>query len=127
MMWPLPLPRHGVFHAFVAAEPTRADLSATPVRVRIGISDHRIYEGLVDVMVTPADRRWTELRADLSAYAGWKWSLFYKPDRITWRLVLAADATGSGPAIAVWGSPEVVTDTNSGREYAARRRQLPRP
>ena len=127
MTWPLSLPRDGVFRAFVASRPAGDPPAASAVRLRVGISDHRIYEGLSEVMLTPDDRKWTELRADLSAYAGWQWSLFYRPDRIAWRLVLAADATGAAPAIAMWASPEVLTDTESAREYATRRRQLPHP
>ncbi|MGH9371214.1 MAG: hypothetical protein ACRD15_06755, partial [Vicinamibacterales bacterium] len=60
----------------------------------------------------------------LSAYAGFKWSLFYRPDRITWRVVLATDAVGSGSPRAIWGSPEIVTDHRSAREYVTRRREL---
>ena len=121
MTWPLPLPRRGVFQAFVSIADAPPGTVAAPVRLRVGISDHRIYEGLSDVMLNPGTQQWTDLRADLSAYAGWKWSLFYRPERVTWRLVLAADATSAAPATAVWGSPEIVTDTRSAREYAARR------
>lgn len=121
---PLPLPRHGVFHAFVALADAPAGARAAPVRLRVGVSDHRIYEGLTQLILAPGGRTWMDLRADLSAYAGWKWSLFYRPDRITWRIVLAADATDNVPATVLWGSPEIVTDTKSAREYAARRQRL---
>jgi hypothetical protein len=72
----------------------------------------------------PGAREWTDLRVDLSAYAGWKWSLFYRPDRIVWRLVLAADAVDNGTATVLWGEPRVETDTESAREYVARRRRM---
>lgn len=120
----LPLPRHGVFHAFVALADGPAGTRAAAVRLRVGVSDHRIYEGLTELILVPGERTWMDLRADLSAYAGWKWSLFYRPDRVTWRVVLAADATDSVPATVLWASPEIVTDTKSAREYAARRQQL---
>jgi len=121
LVWPLPLPRRGVLRTFVAAGYAAGEARA-PIRLRVGISDHRIYEGLGQVMLTHADRGWTELRADLSAYAGWKWSLFYRPERISWRIVLSADATGGAPARALWGSPEVLTDSQSARQYSTRRR-----
>lgn len=117
----LPLPRHGVFHAFAALGEGPAP---TTVRLRVGVSDHRIYEGLTELILVPGERTWIDLRADLSAYAGWKWSLFYRPDRVTWRVVLAADATDNVPATVFWASPEIVTDTESAREYAARRHRL---
>lgn len=123
MIWPMPLPRRGSFRAFVSL----AQRTDPPVRLRIGVSDHRIYEGLADVTVPPDGGRWIELRADLSAYAGWKWSLFYRPDRVSWRIVLSADATGAAPSRAVWGSPEILADTKSALEYAARRRQFAGP
>ncbi len=121
---PLPLPRHGVFHAFVALAEAPAGAQTAAVRLRVGISDHRIYEGLTELILAPGNRKWTELRADLSAYAGWKWSLFYRPEEIIWRVVLAADATDNVPATVLWGTPEVVTDTKSAREYIARRQRL---
>jgi hypothetical protein len=121
---PLPLPRHGVLHAFVALADPPPGGRAAAVRLRVGVSDHRIYEGLTELLVPPGARTWTDLRVDLSAYAGWKWSLFYRPDETTWRLVLAADATDSAPATVFWGAPEIVTDTQSAREYGARRQRL---
>ena len=121
---PLPLPRHGVFHAFVALADGPAGSRAAPVRLRIGVSDHRIYEGLTQLTLVPGNRAWMDIRADLSAYAGWKWSLFYRPDRISWRVVLAADATDNEPATILWGSPEILTDTISAREYPARRQRM---
>ncbi|MCA1559750.1 MAG: hypothetical protein LC753_00470 [Acidobacteria bacterium] len=120
----LPLPRHGVFHAFVALGERPAGTRAAAVRIRVGVSDHRIYEALSELILVPGERTWMDFRADLSAYAGWKWSLFYRPDRVIWRVVLAADATENVPATVVWASPEIVTDTSSAREYAARRHQL---
>jgi hypothetical protein len=121
---PLPLPRHGVFHVFVALDDAPAAPRTTGVRLRVGISDHRIYEGLTEVILTPGTRGWTDLRVDLSAYAGWKWSLFYRPDQTIWRLVLAADALDNVPATVLWGEPEIVTDRRSAREYIARRQRL---
>jgi hypothetical protein len=120
----LPLPRYGVFHAFVALADGPSGGMAAPVRLRVGVSDHRIYEGVTELILAPGTRTWIDLRADLSAYAGWKWSLFYRPDRIVWRVVLAADATENVPATVLWGAPEIVTDTTSAREYAARRQRL---
>jgi hypothetical protein len=119
-IWSLPLPRHGVFRAFVTLD--RAGAGESAVRFRFGVSDHRVYEGLAECTLRE-ERGWTEFRTDLSAYAGFKWSLFYRPDRTAWRIVLATDALGSGPARAVWGSPEILTDASSAREYQTRRRQ----
>jgi hypothetical protein len=117
---PLPLPRRGVLRAALAVGGDGASI----VRFRVGVSDHRIYEGLEEVVLTGSDPGWFDLRADLSAYAGFKWSVFYRPDAITWRLVLAADSIGPSPARAFWGSPEIVTDAASAREYVGRRERL---
>jgi hypothetical protein len=121
---PLPLPRRGVFRAFVALGDAPSGAQSAGVRLRVGVSDHRIYEGLTELALTPGTRAWVEVRTDLSAYAGWKWSLFYRPERIVWRLVLAADTTDNVPATVLWGEPEIVTDTASAREYVARRQRL---
>ncbi|HTH03445.1 MAG TPA: hypothetical protein VL882_24385 [Vicinamibacterales bacterium] len=117
---PLPLPRRGVLRAFVSLDPN----STGAVRLRVGVSDNRIYERLTDIDLSPGDRRWIPVQTDLSAYAGWKWSLFYHPERIVWHVVLAADAMGGGPARALWGSPEIVTDKEAAKEYSVRRQQF---
>jgi hypothetical protein len=121
---PLPLPRHGVFRALVALSDPPPGVRAAAVRLRVGVSDHRIYEGVTEAILPPGEQTWMDIRADLSAYAGWKWSLFYRPDRTTWRVVLAADATDNVPATVFWGMPEIITDTMSAREYSARRQKM---
>jgi hypothetical protein len=121
--WSFPLPRRGLLRTRAALASAAPGASPAPARFRIGVSDHRIYEGLADKVVTDRDG-WVEFTVDLSAYAGWQWSLFYRPDRVTWNVVLAADAGGAGAAVVAWAAPEIVTDTKSAREYAARRRRL---
>lgn len=120
----LPLPRHGVLRARAAVEMPDERVAPPAIRLRIGVSDQRIYEGVTELVLPSEPRRWTEVRADLSSYAGWKWSLFYRPDRMTWRVVLAVDALAGIPATVLWASPEIVTDTGSAREYAVRRQRL---
>jgi hypothetical protein len=120
----LPLPRDGVFHTMVALADPPIGTQRAGARLRLGVSDERTYEQLTEVVLTPDARGWTEMRADLSAYAGWKWSVFYRPDRIVWRLVLAVDAVDTGPATVLWGEPRIETDTESAREYVARRQRI---
>jgi hypothetical protein len=118
---PLYLPRRAVLRVALAVDTAEA---AASVRFRIGISDARIYEGLDEFVVAGDRRNWLEVRTDLSAYAGLKWSLFYRPDRTAWRLVLATDP-GAGTAVhGVWGAPAILTDSASAREYLARRERL---
>lgn len=119
-IWSLPVPRRSYFRAFVAAARTSSEPAAGAVRVRVGISDDRIYEGLAEAVLTPDAARWSEIHADLSAYAGWKWSVFYHPDRIRWRIVLASDPVGTAPATVMWGAPQILTDSESALEYASR-------
>ena len=115
LIWALPIPHHGTFRSFVASS------GGAPVRFRVGVSDDRIYEQLAEVTVAAGSRGWTALEADLSPYAGWKWSLFYRPDRVVWRLILSADAVAGVAERIVWGSPHITTDPSSAREYAERR------
>ena len=118
---PLPLPKGGMLRAALAVDSANP---AAAARFRVGVSDHRIYEAL-DGIVVAADRRgWVELQTDLSAYAGFKWSLFYRPDRVIWRVVLATDAVGPAPARAFWGTPEVLAARSNVREYVVRRERL---
>lgn len=120
---PLPLPRRGVLRTALAVQ---SDDPAGAVRFRVGVSDHRVYENLDDIVVTADRPGWMELRTDLSAYAGFKWSLFYRPDAVTWRVVLAADTLGGPPVRGVWAAPEIVTDRAAAVEYVERRSRLQR-
>jgi hypothetical protein len=95
------------------------------VRVRIGVSDARIYEELAAATVTDGSG-WSTITADLSAYAGWKFSLFYRPEGQTWRVNLSADAIGGIPGRVAWGEPEIVTNTADALEYARRRLRITR-
>jgi len=117
LTWALPLPRRGQFQAWVAAA------GETPLRFRVGVSDDRIYEQLASLVARPA-RGWTLVSVDLSAYAGRKWSLFYRPDAITWHVVLSTDAVDGTGGNAVWGRPQVLTDRAGAIEYEKRRRRL---
>jgi len=124
LTWSMALPRRATFQTVVALADPPPGVAPAPVRLRIGISDHRTFEGLNAVTLNPGSG-WTDLQADLSDYAGWKWSLFYRPDRIMWRLNLSADAIGGVAAVALWSRPEIVTDAQSAREYSTRRLRAP--
>lgn len=112
------MPRRARFRAEVAA-------IDAPIRVRVGISDDRIYEGLGEATLQPS-APWTPIDVDLSAYAGWKPSLFYRPDRVRWRFVLSADAIAGVPGTVAWGSPHIDAAPADAREYLERRAQLTR-
>jgi hypothetical protein len=117
LMFTLPIPRRSTFRAAVAL----GGSAPTPTRFRIGISDDRIYEALADRTLTAADRNaWADIQADLSAYAGWKWSLFYRPERRRWRLVLSTDAIAGAPGEAIWGAPTIYADVAAAKEYVKR-------
>ena len=70
------------------------------VTVRLGLSDNRAYYELlrepVPASAPGAPPVWRTMRTDLSEYSGWKWSLFYQPSRLKWRLIINADATPGG-------------------------------
>lgn len=121
LTWGGPLPRRGVLRAFLTLE--AADPAAV-IRLRVGVSDDRIYEALDEWTVSSASASWIAVRTDLSAYAGFQWSLFYRPDRVRWHVVLAADPVDGSAARAVWGAPEIVTDARAAREYVARRHEM---
>jgi hypothetical protein len=63
---------------------------------------------------------WIRLSADLSRYAGWQWSLFYRPERHDWRIILAAVREIGTPAQAFWAVPGIDTDEESARRFTVR-------
>jgi len=116
LVFTLPFPRRATFHTAVAVDAT----AGAHIRVRVGVSDERIYESLAQATLVAGSPGWTEIRADLSAYAGWKWSVFYRPDRVSWRLVLSTDLIGGPPARVAWGVPTIDADVDAARAYATR-------
>jgi hypothetical protein len=98
------MPARARFRSAVALQ----SAAGTGVTVRMGIADARAYDELLRVGVQPAPTGvdpWTPIDVDLGAYSGWQWSIFYRPARITWKLVLNADATPGGSV--VWLNPIV--------------------
>jgi hypothetical protein len=75
---------------------------------RIGIADSRVYELLARVELAPrgeGDQPWQPLRVDLRKYAGWQWSVFYRPSTTEWQLVFSADALPGGTI--AWSHPVI--------------------
>jgi hypothetical protein len=127
LIYVLPMPRRSTFAARVALDGGIDGAPAQPLRFRVGVSDDRIFEQLADVLVTPGVQSgWSELRADLSAYAGWQWSLFYRPEERRWRLVLAADAVSGVGGRGVWGAPGIDGDRSAAREHVERSARMAR-
>ena len=112
LTWTLPLPHRGALHTEVAA-------IDGPVGFRVGIGDGRTYEVLATVPLLPSDG-WKSLVVDLSAYAGWKWSLFYHPDRMRWRIILSTDAVHGRTGIGLWSAPIITTRAGDVPEYRRR-------
>ncbi len=127
LIYVLPVPRRSVFVARVALERGIDGAPPQPLRFRVGVSDDRIYEQLAAAVLTPGVQTgWTDLRADLSAYAGWQWSLFYRPERRRWRLVLSTDAVSGVPGRGVWGALRIDGDRAAAREHVERAARMSR-
>ncbi len=75
------------------------------VVVRVGISDSRYYNDIFKEKLTAVGESWQPIRVDLSDYSGFKWSVFYHPSQIAWKLIINVDAAPGG--IAVLGEPTI--------------------
>ena len=125
LIYVLPIPLRSAFVARVALDGGVDGAPPQPLRFRVGVSDDRIYEQLADVLLRPGVQTgWTELRADLSAYAGWQWSVFYRPSERRWRLVLSTDAVTGVRARGAWGAPGLESDRAAAREHVERAARL---
>jgi hypothetical protein len=102
----LTVPYDGWFRAWVALRPEAWTEPGDGVLFRMAISDGRSYDELINVHVdpanTPGDRRWIEVSADLSAYAGQAVDLILNTNS---SLPLRGDDSRSD--WAVWGAPQV--------------------
>jgi hypothetical protein len=102
LTWPVRFGEHADLDASVALVPGASASTAAPagVTVRIGISDGRTFDELGRLALTAASGNgslaWHPIRIDLGAYVGWKFSVFYRPSRLNWNIVVSADATPGG-------------------------------
>jgi hypothetical protein len=106
----LRIPPQATFSTTLAIEAVGAHPDAAGVAFRLGISDERLYEPLFERFILARDADAViPIHQDLSRYGGWQWSLFYRPSRITWKLVLntAAAGPGSEGLRGVWGAPTI--------------------
>lgn len=74
------------------------DGSGGNLSVRLGVSDGRLYEDVYWERALAADgasQAWQPLVVDLSPYSGWKWSVFYRPARRVWLLILNVQGSGT--------------------------------
>ena len=125
LVFVLAIPLRSTFSARVAIDGGVDGAPPQPLRFRVGISDDRIYESLASVVLTPGMQTgWTDLRADLSGYAGWQWSVFYRPGEQRWRLVLGVDSVSGLPGRGVWSAPGIEGDRAAAREHVERAARL---
>jgi hypothetical protein len=116
--WKLFVPHRGRLQMFV----TFPETPAASVAIRVGVSDNRIYNTLAEQTITAADasRGWVPVDVDLSAYAGRKWSLFYRPDGRKWQIIVGTHVLAGSVANVYLGSPVLMTDVEGAREYLRR-------
>jgi len=108
VIWLVRLPAHSHIHTAVALAPEPDGSVGAGVTARVGISDERSYDQLFLLKLT-ADPSgavvWRDVDIDLGAYAGWQWSVFYRPSEITWRINFSADLAPSGTL--AWARPSI--------------------
>ncbi len=116
MTWQLHIPARAVLNTAIAVKPEAWTEQGNGVLFRIGVAEGRTYEELFTRLVDPfhvvEDRRWIPVTVDLSPYGGFKWSLFYHPSRLTWRVIFN---TNSGPPgtddrtgdLPLWAQPTI--------------------
>jgi hypothetical protein len=116
--WSLRLPDRAVLSSAMALE---GALGASAV-FRVGISDGRIYETLqMHTISSGACRQaWTPLSIELGRYSGWKFSLFYRPRKQTWQLILGVNPVSGESTKALWARPRIETDTAAAKRFYER-------
>jgi hypothetical protein len=114
--WRLRLPPHAALRTYLHVDP-ECIASGKGVLFRIGISDGRTYEELLNQWISRSQADWIPILLDLSPYSGFKWSLFYHPSRISWWIVFnttAAAAPGQPACVPspLWGAPAILAPAN---------------
>ncbi len=117
--WSLFVPHRARLHVYAGVPATNGP---SAVALRMGISDERRYETLREQIVTSGDSAagWVPVEADLSAYAGRKLSLFFRPDERRWSIIIATHPVQGSPPFVALGEPGMDADLESAREYRQR-------
>ena len=114
--WELRLPDRARLEIGLALKPDAWTVAGDGVLFRVGIAEGRTHEDLVTRVVNPysrpEDRRWIPITVDLGGHSGFKWSLFYHPRLMLWRIVLNTSAanpasTEHGGDLPLWGEPRL--------------------
>lgn len=119
MTWRLFVPHRAALRVYAAVAADGAPASAA---VRLGIGDGRRYDHLREQVITSDEsaKDWVVVSADLAAYAGRKFSLFYRPDFTKWQVVVGTYVVSGSPGGVVLGEPGLYADTDAAREYQRR-------
>jgi hypothetical protein len=104
------VPAHAVLSTAWAVSAPADREAGTGVAFSIGISDGRTYETLMERTILASDQAsWQPVHVDLRRYAGWQWSLFYRPSAIAWEIVF--NSYPAGPpreqGRAFWAVPAI--------------------
>jgi hypothetical protein len=95
---------HPILRTAVALVPEDGGTVASGASARIGIVGGRSYTELVRLMPgANGASGWKPIEIDLSNYAGWRWSLFFQPYRMTWKIIFGADPAPHG--WIAWAQP----------------------
>jgi hypothetical protein len=119
VLWKLFVPRRARLVVYAGVPDNNGPAVAA---FRLGISDGRKYETLIEQHVSSAESAsgWVPVSADLSLYAGQKFSLFYRPDSQKWEIIVGTHVVSGSPGFVVVGEPGIDTDTDAAREYRQR-------
>lgn len=108
VIWSLRLPNHPHIHTAIALAPEVDGNVGAGVTARVGISDGRSYDQVFLLKLSPDPSGavvWHDVDIDLGGYAGWQWSIFYRPSEIPWRINFSADLSPNGTL--AWARPSI--------------------
>lgn len=107
IIWRIEVPDDAWVRVALGVKPEAWEEEGDGILFRIGVSDGRQYDELINQHVHPfankGDRRWIPVMVDLSAYAGEQVELIFNTNS-------SLPGKGDDPRgdLALWGAPEVV-------------------
>lgn len=109
LTYKITVPEDAKLQAWLAVKEEAWDKPSDGVLFRIGVSDGREYDELVNQLVDPAnnpsDRRWVPVQVDLAAYAGQQVDLIFNTNT-------SAAGKGDNPLYdwAIIGTPAIIVE-----------------